>query len=196
MECRCYIFKLLYIKLNIPGQQVITLTLFQSWHTHARTHTCMHTRTHTAGLKPGRVNRVFWVNQVTFCPGRVGMTRFMNYPGLIQILHWITYTVITASCLDKIMNEACLMVIMEAYLLILLKIFQWSDCLIRVFWSMGAWITHSCTLHQSIVLLYTTIFISLCIKFYQWSFIGLALVQHDRRFCSCKYSLLWVAGHA
>ena len=52
-------------------------------HAHARTHT--HTHTHTPGLKLG------WVIQViTFCPGQAGLTQFIKYPGLTQILHWIT----------------------------------------------------------------------------------------------------------
>ena len=43
-----------------------------------------------SGLKPGRVIRVIRVNRVTFCPGQVGLTRFIRYPGLTQILHCIT----------------------------------------------------------------------------------------------------------
>ena len=31
------------------------------------------------------------VNQVMFFPGQVGRTRFIKYPGLTRILHWITY---------------------------------------------------------------------------------------------------------
>ena len=39
------------------------------------------------GLKPGRVIRVI---QVTFCLGQAGLTRFIKYLGLTQILNWIT----------------------------------------------------------------------------------------------------------
>ena len=35
-----------------------------------------------AGLKLGRVIRVIRVNRVMFCPGQVGLTRFIKYPGL------------------------------------------------------------------------------------------------------------------
>ena len=38
-------------------------------------------------MKPGRVIRVIQVNQVTFCLGQAGLTQFIKYPGLIQILH-------------------------------------------------------------------------------------------------------------
>ena len=38
------------------------------------------------GLKPGRVIRVIQVKQVTFCLGQVGLTRFIKYPDLTQIL--------------------------------------------------------------------------------------------------------------
>ena len=41
----------------------------------------------TAGLKLGWV---IWVNRVTFCLGRVSLTRFRKYPGLTRILHCIT----------------------------------------------------------------------------------------------------------
>ena len=39
------------------------------------------------GLKPAQVIQV---NGVTFCLGQVGLTRFIKYPGLTRILHWIT----------------------------------------------------------------------------------------------------------
>ena len=38
---------------------------------------------HASGLEPGRVN------QITFCPGQVGLTCFIRYPGLTRILHCI-----------------------------------------------------------------------------------------------------------
>ena len=38
-------------------------------------------------LKPGWITLVI---QVTFCPGQAGLIRFIKYPGLTQILHWIT----------------------------------------------------------------------------------------------------------
>ena len=31
-----------------------------------------------------------------FCPGQVGRTRFIQYPDLTQILHWITYLIMTS----------------------------------------------------------------------------------------------------
>ena len=43
-----------------------------------------------SGLKPGRVIRV---NRVTFCPGQVGLTRFIKYLGLTWILLCITCVV-------------------------------------------------------------------------------------------------------
>ena len=43
--------------------------------------------TRLAGLKPGRVIQV---NRVTFCPGQVGLTRFIRYPSLTRILNCIT----------------------------------------------------------------------------------------------------------
>ena len=52
---------------------------------------------------------------------------------------------------------------MEVYFLILLKLFQWSDCTFRVFWSFGAWITHSHTLQKYRAT--TNIFISFYTKF-------------------------------
>ena len=36
-------------------------------------------------MKPG------WVNRVMFCLGQAGPIWFLKYPGLTQILHWITY---------------------------------------------------------------------------------------------------------
>ena len=42
------------------------------------------------GLKPGRVIHVIRVKQDTFCPGQAGLTWIIKYPGLTQILHWIT----------------------------------------------------------------------------------------------------------
>ena len=41
------------------------------------------------GLKPDRVIRVIRVNRITFCPGQAS-TKFLKYPGLTRILHWIT----------------------------------------------------------------------------------------------------------
>ena len=46
------------------------------------------------------------------------------------------------------------MVMMEMYLLILLKIFQWSDCTIRVFQLFDAWITYSRALQKYKVAIY------------------------------------------
>ena len=37
------------------------------------------------GLKPGQVIRVIRITRVTFSPGHPGLTRFIKYPGLIQI---------------------------------------------------------------------------------------------------------------
>ena len=53
---------------------------------------CMFTSTHefglcTPGLKPGWVIRVIQVKWVTFSPGQAGLTQFIKYPGLTQILH-------------------------------------------------------------------------------------------------------------
>ena len=40
-----------------------------------------------SGLKLGPVTLVNWV---TFCLCEVGLTQFIKYPGLTQILNWIT----------------------------------------------------------------------------------------------------------
>ena len=39
------------------------------------------------GLKPGLFIRVIQINWVTFCPGQAGLTWFIKYPSLTQILH-------------------------------------------------------------------------------------------------------------
>ena len=36
------------------------------------------------------MTRAIRVNRVTFCPGQVGLTRFIRHPGLTRILHCIT----------------------------------------------------------------------------------------------------------
>ena len=51
-----------------------------------------------AVLQPGRVIQIIWVNQVTFCLGQPGLTRFIKYPGLIRIWHRITCVIIMMSC--------------------------------------------------------------------------------------------------
>ena len=44
-----------------------------------------------AGLKLGRVNRV------TFCLDQVGLTRFIRYPGLTQILYIVSHASMMSS---------------------------------------------------------------------------------------------------
>ena len=41
-------------------------------------------------LKLGQVIRIIQVNWVMFCLGQLGLTHFIKYPGLTQILHRIT----------------------------------------------------------------------------------------------------------
>ena len=79
--------------------------------------------------------------------------------------------------------KAYLMVMMKGHLLILLQIFQWSDCTVRVFWSFSTWIIHSHILQKYIAT--TTIFIPFSIKlkcYFQWSLIQVELMQHETRY--------------
>ena len=55
------------------------------------------TYVYIAGLKPSRVIHVIRVNRITFCPGQVGLTRFIRYPGLTRILHCISRALMMVS---------------------------------------------------------------------------------------------------
>ena len=68
------------------------------------------------GLKPGQV---IWV---TFCPGQVGLTHFIRYLGLTQIILYIT-------CVDN--NLA--LVTMKVHFPILLKMFQIWSLMVTIF---------------------------------------------------------------
>ena len=37
-------------------------------------------------LQPGQVIRIIWVNRVTFCPGKPGLTNFIKYLGGSRVL--------------------------------------------------------------------------------------------------------------
>ena len=58
-----------------------------------------------------------WIIWVMFCPGQAGLTWFIKYPGLTQTLH----ALIMVSEPNQ-SNELCM--IMETFLLIILKIFE------------------------------------------------------------------------
>ena len=53
-------------------------------------------------LQPGRVIRV---NQVTFCPGQPGLTRFIKYSGLTRIWNRITCVIIMTSHCDDVLDD-------------------------------------------------------------------------------------------
>ena len=58
-----------------------------------------------SALQLGRVIRIIWVNRVTFCPGQLGLTRFIKYPGLTWIQHRITCDIIMTSHGDDVLDN-------------------------------------------------------------------------------------------
>ena len=110
---------------------------------------------------------------------------FIKYSGLTRILLWIMCVNIdVCMVLIIVTNEECLTIMMEVYLLILLKIFGRIDYKIQVIWLLSALITHNHT-PQSIKCLYLFSYhlrISNSNTSFQWLFIRVALVQYEKHY--------------
>ena len=77
----------------------------------------------------------------------------MNLTQLINIWIWPGFCIgpcalIIASGPDQSNELACLTVMMEAHISLILKILCGIDCTMRVLRTFGTWITHSCTSHK------------------------------------------------
>ena len=121
------------------------------------------------GLKLGRVIFGYLGHPGCFCLGQMGFTCFTKYPGLTWVLLWIT-------CLDNRIWPWSKWWI-ELNLLdgdIGRLIFRLIDTIIRVF----RW-------QRTVVHLKRPLSYHMLSTTFQWSFIGIALMQHEGYYTSC-----------